>query len=214
MGRSSKPKFDKYAPRIQKTMDRYAPTIREEAIDNRLAKYLFQFGLLFLVMEALLVVPGITMGIMMVKTWIYVFTGGLAAALLLGAGFVFSFQRAKKRKIMRYVAITMAVLLCAVIYFSVSLIFLYAGSDAGQGIYESPTKEHGLYVCRIDKTDDAGNITESFYRGYRCYGRQAYIYEENEVPAAEGFEVIWVDADTATLTSGENTVTIEFGVAE
>lgn len=208
MGHSSKKKFDKYAPKIQKTIDRYAPTIKEDPIDNRPAKYLFQFGLLFLVMEALLVVPGLTMGILMVKTWIYALTAGLALALLLGSVFVFSFQRVKKHKILRYVAITAAVLWCAVVYFSGSLVYVYARSDVGQGFYDSPNGKDCVYVCRIEQEDGV------VYRGYRCYGRQTYIYEENDVPAADNFEVVWLDQDTATLTSGENTITIEFGAVE
>lgn len=193
-------------------LSRYAPpmpTPVKKKHDSKTIRYLLVFAVVFLVMELLLLIPGMWLSVMMVKTWLYILTGGISIVLFLIALTIYCFRRTEHR-FMLPVAVTVACVLITVGFAVGYMCYQLAQNDMGQGFYTSPQGNNELYVCRVPTLDEAGNETGAVYRGFRSFSQTCYLYEELDVPDEGGFTVTWEDNDHAVLTSGESSVVIDY----
>ena len=188
----------------------YAPKLAKKPVNKRPSRFLALLGLSFLILEALLVVPGIWRGVFLVRFWLYILTGALSILFFLASLTVRAFQARKYEMTMKVIGITLIGVFIVIAYSAGAWIYGDIHGGVGQGVFDSPSGEYGLYVCRLVEYDAEGNEISAEYRGYRCFDRQVYIYDEEGVPAADGFQVEWTDNETAILSSGGQSVVISF----
>ena len=195
--------------------DRYAPKMPpKKPINKRLIRILIILGVLFLLTEILLMALGVVAGVMMVNTWMYLVSGGMAVLCFLGAAMARAFQSRTYRLAGRMLGVTLVCLALSVAISVGTVLYSMHKEDSAKGMFDSPNGQYSLYVVRVASYDDSGNELSAVYRGYRCFGHSAYIYAEDEVPAGDSFEVKWLDDENAELSSMGESVVISFTPAK